>query len=58
MLGTYGNHGCKGGSMDAAFRYLETAKDETEQEYPYRAEVRKMKYSRSNLCPLSLSLYV
>ena len=25
--------------MDNAFRYLEGAKDETESEYPYRAEV-------------------
>lgn len=33
-----GNHGCKGGLMDNAFRYLETHKDETEAEYPYRAE--------------------
>ena len=35
----YGNHGCKGGIMDNAFRYLETHKDETEAEYPYKAEV-------------------
>ena len=39
FLASFGNHGCQGGLMDYAFRYLETKKDETEKEYPYLAEV-------------------
>ena len=39
FLASFGNHGCQGGLMDYAFRYLETEKDETEKDYPYLAEV-------------------
>jgi cathepsin L len=35
---TFGNHGCKGGLMDNAFRYLRVYKDELESSYPYTAE--------------------
>ena len=35
----FGNHGCKGGLMDNAFRYWEQCKDETEADYPYEAKV-------------------
>lgn len=34
----YGDQGCNGGLMDNAFRYLETAKNELESAYPYKAK--------------------
>ena len=40
IIAAEGNHGCKGGLMDNAFRYLERYEDETELAYPYKAEVR------------------
>ena len=40
VTGAFGNKGCKGGLMDNAFRYLATvAGDESEEDYPYLAEV-------------------
>lgn len=37
--------------MDNAFRYLERYADETEREYPYRAEVRaRFKSSVTSFC--------
>ena len=36
----FGNNGCGGGLMTHAFKYLETVKgDESENDYPYKAEV-------------------
>merc|ERR1712183_427872 len=35
------NHGCKGGSMALAFRYLETHKPELEKDYPYTSGTTK-----------------
>lgn len=42
---SFGNHGCQGGLMDNAFRYLRTVKDDTEASYPYKAENGKCKYN-------------
>jgi len=36
--GSYGNEGCQGGDMDAAFKYEEQAAVCTENSYPYTAE--------------------
>ena len=42
-----GNHGCKGGLMDLAFKYLETVKgDDTESSYSYKAEVSHLPYNQ------------
>lgn len=41
---SFGNHGCQGGLMDYAYKYLETVKDDTESSYPYKAANGKCKY--------------
>ncbi|KAI6660632.1 Cathepsin L [Oopsacas minuta] len=43
----YGNHGCKGGLMDNAFRYWEKYYEESEDNYPYRAKDGMCQYDES-----------
>lgn len=43
---SFGNHGCKGGLPDLAFKYLTSVKgDESEKTYPYQAENGKCRYN-------------
>lgn len=46
---SFGNHGCQGGLMDLAFKYLKTVEgDDTEESYPYKAENGICKYKPAN----------
>ncbi|WP_411022872.1 C1 family peptidase [Salmonella sp. s51228] len=45
--GSYGNHGCEGGLMDNAFRYLERNLEELESDYSYEPKDRTCKYNPS-----------
>ena len=39
--GSYGNRGCKGGTINRAFKYIcSVGGIETEEDYPYTAEVK------------------
>ena len=42
-----GNEGCNGGLMDYAFTYAETAKIETESDYPYKGSDGHCSYDAS-----------
>ncbi|XP_048749303.2 procathepsin L-like [Ostrea edulis] len=45
-----GNHGCKGGLMDNAFRYIEQNKGiDTEESYPYKAKDGLCKFKESDV---------
>ncbi|TPP61006.1 Secreted cathepsin L 2 [Fasciola gigantica] len=42
--GSYGNHGCHGGSMELAFRYLKKYGLEEEHAYPYQAREQSCQF--------------
>ena len=45
-----GNHGCKGGLMDNAFRYIEKNKGiDTEESYPYTGKDGRCRFKRENV---------
>ena len=47
---SYGNHGCQGGLMDNAFRYIEANGGiDTEASYPYEARNYQCRYNPSNV---------
>jgi cathepsin L len=46
----YGNHGCKGGLMDNAFRYIEANHGiDTERSYPYQAHDELCRFREANV---------
>lgn len=48
--GKYGNHGCEGGLMDNAFRYIRDNHGiDTEASYPYRARDESCKFKRADV---------
>jgi cathepsin L len=48
--GSYGNHGCEGGLMDYAFRYIEANKgDDTESSYPYVAHDERCHFKSADV---------
>ena len=47
---TYGNHGCKGGLMDNAFRYIKANGGiDTEESYPYQAHNEMCRFKRDDV---------
>ena len=46
----YGNHGCQGGLMDNAFRYIKANGGiDTEESYPYQAHNEKCRFRAANI---------
>jgi len=45
--GPYGNEGCNGGMMDAAFWYVTDNGIALDSKYPYRAKNQKCNYTAS-----------
>ena len=44
---SYGNHGCGGGWMERAYKYITDFGAELASDYPYIANVQKCKYNKS-----------
>jgi cathepsin L len=48
--GTFGNEGCRGGLVDAAFQYIKVNKGvDTEASYPYEAVKGKCRFNPSTV---------
>ncbi|KAL3882296.1 hypothetical protein ACJMK2_028658 [Sinanodonta woodiana] len=45
----FGNHGCGGGFMNQAFKYIQKYGIETEKEYPYKAMDQQCKYNSAKV---------
>lgn len=47
---SYGNHGCQGGLMDNAFKYIKANGGiDTEASYPYQAENERCRFKSSDV---------